>query len=63
MEFSFENVGASLAESGTNAGELEANGLSHENDGSAEVQNNTAGVDSGETLESHAELVSTNLFG
>ena len=63
MEFSFENVGASLAESETNVGELETNGLSHRDDGSLEVQNDTAEVESGEILGSHAEFVSTDLFG
>ena len=63
MEFSFETVGASLAESGGNSGELETNGLSHGDNGPLEVQDNTAEVESREMLEPHAEFVSANLFG
>ena len=63
MEFSYETVGASLAESERNSGELEPNGLSHVDTSFLEVQANTADVVSGETTGLHADLNSTDWFG
>ena len=50
MEFLFGTVGASLAVSGGNSGELETNGQTNGDNGSLEVQNNSAEVGSGEML-------------